>query len=198
MFTGIIGDMGSGKTNLLTRYLKQASDAGGLVIANYHLKFRHRLMPFSELAKLGPEIENADIGMDELGVGADSYDFLSKDVRAITTLATQLRKRNCRVYYTVQRYSMIARRIRIQTPNFIVMDDPDKHNLIRPDGTKASRHREVCTGRFIAQYMDDYMLPVGRPKVFDGRPYWGLYDTDEIIWSASDMATVGKALSGKR
>lgn len=197
MFTAILGDMGSGKTNLMTRYLYHASLSGQKVITNYKVNFRHILMPFSEMAQLGPEIQDAVIGADEFGVGADSYDFLSKDVRGITTLATQLRKRNCRLYYTAQRYSMIARRIRIQTNMFIVMMDMDAGIMTDKNGKQVVNHKQICAGRFLATRYNEYLEQAGDPMVFNGRPYWGKYDTNEIIWTEKNTPKVkpGNSLS---
>lgn len=180
-FIGIIGERGSGKTNIMTKYLHDAMRDGDKVISNYSLKFKHRIMSFEELRQLGPEIQDCVIGMDELGVGADSYDFFSKESRKITSLIAQIRKRHCRVYYTVQRFSMVARRLRLQTDGFIFMEDIDRGNMRTADGLRVKTHREVCSGFFRAMYCNDD-LEVMRTRIFDGHKYWGIYDTDEIIW----------------
>jgi hypothetical protein len=128
------------------------------------------------------EIEGSIIGLDELGIGADSYDFFSKDTRAIVSLIAQIRKLHCVCYYTVQRFRQIARRLRLQTNGFIFMEDQDKGNMICPDGDIAKSHREVCRGLFTASYYDEEMVMVDE-KTFNGRPYWGKYNTDTMIWA---------------
>lgn len=179
-FIGIIGDRGSGKTNLMTKYLYDFSLEGYDIVANYPVKFKARYMPFSEIRKMPEEIEDTIIGMDELGIGADSYDFFSKDVKMITDLIAQIRKLHCRVYYTVQRFNMIARRLRLQTDGFIFMEDLDRMNMILPDGKVARTHREVCKGMFRAQFVDSEMRPT-RSVIFDGKPYWSKYNTDQRV-----------------
>lgn len=184
-FVGIVGNRGSGKTNILTAYLKDYADDGVPVIANFKLNFPSISMSFEDLRKIvagDPErIRGTVIGLDELGRGADSYEFFKKDVKDITFLIQQIRKLHSKVFYTVQRFGTIAKRLRDQTDGFIMMNDPDADNFTRPDGTLAQNHREVCTGIFRASYMNDDLHLI-RSRLFDGRPYWNMYDTDEIIW----------------
>ena len=174
-FIAVIGDMGSGKTNFVTAILKQNHDSGRDIIANYKLKFPHKLMSFAELKDFPPELHDADIGMDELGTGADSYDFMSEQSKNITKLVTQIRKRHCRVYYTVQRFKFITRRLRMLTDGFILCEDLDKAKDHEAEGF-------VCDGLFRLEFYNADMQPTRKPMVFDGAPYRDLYDTDEIIW----------------
>lgn len=128
--------------------------------------------------------EGATFGWDELGVGADSYEFFAKDNRTLTEIVAYIRKFHMTGYYTVQRFSMIARRLRIMTGAFITMRDMDAHNRIHPEtGKRVRQHRDICRGIFMAQMLDDAMEPIGHPKPFNGRPYWDMYDTDKIIWA---------------
>lgn len=186
-FLAIIGDPGSGKTNMLIRYLYNEHHSGSRIVSNLHsLKFPSTYMGFDQLMSAGDEIMGSYVGMDELGVGADSYDFLSKNNRGITQFVAQVRKFHCRVAYTVQRFSMISRRLRLLTDGFVSMSDPDKFNMFYPDGRKAKIHREVCKGIFRAEYFNRDMRPIRR-RLFNGKNYWHLYDTDErITRSAKD------------
>lgn len=179
-FICIVGDRGGGKTNILTKYLKDGVDSGRKVIANYQLAFKHRYMPFAEIRKLPPELNGALVGMDELGVGADSYEFFTKDSKDITTFVAEIRKRHCTAYYTVQRFSMIARRLRLLTDGFIFMEDLDRQNMVAEDGTVVDDHRLVCKGIFRATFCDSYMRVI-RAKKFYGAKYWPMYNTDEIV-----------------
>lgn len=192
-FNGIIGDVGSGKTNIMTRYLKRSADVGAPVISNYALiGIKHRLMSFNEFRDLimtknerliRSQVEGAVVGWDELGVGADSYDFMSKDTRSMGEFIAQIRKLHITAFYTVQRFSMIVRRLRIMTGAFILMDDLDKHRMLGIDGKRVKQHRDICAGLFNATMVNDYLEPVGASRVFNGKPYWGMYDTDKIIWA---------------
>lgn len=173
-FIGVIGDMGSGKTNFVTAVLKRSYDLGRPIAANYKLEFPSRLTSFDELAKLPDDIRDYDVGMDELGTGADSYDFFDLQPKRIGKLVTQLRKRHCRVYYTVQRFSFITKRLRVMTDGFVLCEDMDR---------MFDHHEKdfVCDGLFHLSFYDgDFKLV--NTEIFDGKPYRNLYNTDEIIW----------------
>lgn len=191
-FNGILGDVGSGKTNLLTRYLYHAERSGSPIISNYPLiGIKHRLMGFEEFAAvmatknerlIRKEFEGAVFGWDELGIGADSYKWFENDKGDLTSVVAYIRKFHMTGFYTVQRLSMIVRRLRIMTGAFIFMEDADKGRLIGKDGKRAKLHRDICNGVFWAQMTNDFMEPIGPRKPFIGRPYWNMYDTDSVIW----------------
>lgn len=160
------------------------------ITANFKLNFAHHRRSFDqireEVAKAGkngyvPSFAGHIIALDELGIGADSYDFFTKDTRQITELVLEIRKLGCIVYYTVQRFGLIARRLRDQTDGFVLMRDLDKGKMTYPDGSPAKRHRDVCDGLAQYQFVDSYQEPIGRPKLFDGKPWYEYYDTDEFI-----------------
>lgn len=184
-FVGIVGDRGSGKTNILTAFLYDYAMAGIPVIANYNLNFDSITMSFDDIRKIiqndPTKLSDIVIGLDELGRGADSYEFFKKDVQDITLLIQQIRKLHSKVIYSVQRFRTIAKRLRTQTDGFIMMNDPDKNNFTHPDGTLAMNHREVCKGEFRAAFMTDNLVVI-RTEIFDGKPYYAKYNTDEIIW----------------
>lgn len=171
-FIAIIGDRGSGKTNLMTKLLHRHWIAGETIIANYTLNFPANLMSFSEIAKLGPEIRDSYIGLDELSEGADSYEFFAKNVMKITRLISQIRKRECRVYYTDQRFNKIAKRLRQQTDGFILMRDLDKGKL--------GHTFDNCESLFECTFVTD-TLQVVKTRVFNGRDSQHLYNSKEII-----------------
>lgn len=176
---------------MMTRYLYHAHSSGAPVIANYELKFKHRLMPFNEFAEImatknerliRKNFQGAVFGWDELGVGADSYEWFEKDKQELTSIVAYIRKFDMLGYYTVQRHSMVARRLRIMTGAFIFMEDADKGIMVDRDGKRARRHKDICAGIFWAQMTNDFMEPIGDRQPFNGRKYWDLYDTDKVIW----------------
>lgn len=174
-FIGLIGDMGSGKTCFATAVLYMSHRAGRKVGANYKLDFPADLISFEELQGFPAKIYGVDLVMDELGTGADSYDFMSEQAKNIGKLVTQIRKRKARVYYTVQRFNFIARRLRQMTDGFIMFKDLDSHlDHLAKDF--------VCAGLFELEFLDADMNRTRENEVFDGKPFWNLYNTDEIIW----------------
>lgn len=193
-FLAIVGDPGSGKTNLLVKYLYAEYKSGTRIASNLSsLKLPQLYMGFDDLLKAAesddPQIHNIFLGTDEFGVGADSYEFLSSQNRGLVKFNTQRRKFGIRWAYTVQRFSMISRRLRQLTDAYISMSDPDKHNMFHPDGRLAKRHRDVCSGVFRAEYFDRDFRLIKR-RMFNGRKYWNLYSTDERISAGSGSKLV--------
>lgn len=173
LFTGILGDPGTGKTSLMTHFLYCAYKAGHPVIANYHLKFKATYMTFKELAaSVGDEkLRRAIIGIDELSEGADSYNWLDMQPRQITKLVSQLRKMEAQVFYNDQRFNKVIKRLRDITDGFFLMDDNDA-----PHPNKD--YQCACIFNVIA--LDKYFHKTGE-FTFRGVGVHGLYDSKEII-----------------
>jgi len=169
----IVGDKGACKTLMMT------------YLAEYHYKYENRNIysnyklnnipykPFTYdmLKELPEDMRNGIILMDEIQQGSDAYEFLSKKSKAITTLATQLRKRNLTIYMTTQRFEQIAKRLRNLT-DFIYALSPyyDKGHLIKGIAYVEQYDR--------ADPFND--IPV-RKFIFDGREWFGHYDSHEVI-----------------
>ena len=180
-FVGVIGDQGSGKTNYVCAQLHEAHLTGRPIVANFKLEFPYNLLPFNELAALPESLQNAVIGMDELGRGADSYEFFEGQPKALGRLVTQLRKRNCIAYYTVQRLNLVAKRLRQQTSIFVLMNDLDAH-IPHGDPTQAETDDNYhCKGLFHIEFYSSDMTLLQK-GTFDGRGTRHLYSTSEIIW----------------
>lgn len=195
-FFGILGIYGSGKSNLLTAIGHEDwQENEATIIANYHLKFPHIYLPFSDIKTLlkGESVPKNLIGatllLSELSTGADSYDFLSTGSRALAKLISQIRKAEMVCWYDDQRFGKIVKRLRDTTDGFVLMEDEDKnehrktvagkpetdwHPLINPDGRK-------CDGLFRRVFVDDRFEMVRKPDIWDGKPYRDLYSTHEII-----------------
>lgn len=180
-FIGLIGNRGSFKTCNLTRILAEFAKVGRPIIANYHLNFPSqyniRYMGFDALASLAANVDsydlrNAVIGMDELGKGADSYEFFSKRSNELTALAAELRKDSAICFYTVQRFSMIAKRLRDLTDVFSLHEDIDAG---RPDHSF-----ENCQGIARILHYDEEMRFLNE-EYFDGKPWYPYYNTRQKI-----------------
>lgn len=185
-FIGIIGDQGSGKTALTTYWGYKAMKKGIKIIANYHLgcqkkgcvvshpEFPYTHMGFDEIAKKPDAIEGAYVLMDELGVGADSYEFFTEKGKKLAQIITQTRKREAFIIYTVQRFNLINARMRAQTSQYILMEDMDK-DIPHKNGY-------VCQGQFLMRTFDaDYNLK--GEQIFDGKKTWHLYDTRQKVYA---------------
>lgn len=103
------------------------------------------------------------MGFDELGVGADSREFFRKRNNDIGKLITQIRKRQCLFYYTVQRLNLVDKRIRQQTDKFILMEKTKEE------------------GKFILRMVDGSDHGLLFKTIFNGKPFFNMYDTNEII-----------------
>lgn len=179
----ILGDVGSGKTALMTLLLNAAYLEGHTVIANYSLMFPHMSKKFAEIADR-PAIEDAIwqdayLGTDELNIGADSYEFFSKRVKDIAFLVTQLRKDNITWLFTVTRFNLIAKRIRDQVDRFICPTDDDSktvdHKIL-----DQNRNPLYCKGQFHADVYDGDGRFIRRFS-FDSIPIRDLYRSNQHI-----------------
>lgn len=179
-FVAILGDRGAFKTCFMTSLL--AADARNKrrpIFANYTLYFPARYvvrkLPFGTIAAMAretSELHGSSIGLDELGVGADSYDFFENQPKEIVEMVAQLRKDRAIAYYTVQRFDDIARRLRKQTDAYFLCEDVDRNLNPGPD------HRDTCMGISHIHQMDADLRYV-RDFYFDGKPWYRWYNTDE-------------------
>lgn len=168
----------------MTALLHAQAKQGEKIIANYKLNFPFTPMRFDKMAEMPEEIEGSTIGMDELGKGADSYEFFTKRSKNLATLVMESRKRHCMLYYTVQRFGLIAARLRAQTEEFFLMEDLDARiphcKCVKPECT-CGTYGYKCATQFVCQRFDINARFVGR-NLFDGRPFHHLFNTDEIVW----------------
>ena len=166
--TAIIGNRGSGKTCFMTFLALQYHKEGRKIYSNYHLNnIPYQSMTLKEMSELPDELTNAVVLMDELHVGADSYDFMKSSSKAFYTFATQLRKRKVNWYYTTQIFTQVAKRIRMQTDYLITMENTKKENIFKT--TVYDRRKEYDLNEPIQQFL------------FDGKEYFKEYNTDEVI-----------------
>jgi hypothetical protein len=140
-----------------------------------------------------PILEDNDIFMTELGRGADSYHFLSKKNNDIADLVFQGRKLGARIWYDAQRWGTVTKRIRDLTNYFFLMDNVKANpefvmahsELIGNELDKPIQ--KLITGEYIIKGIadvtvtDDAFTPIRKFR-FDGRKYYGLYLTEEMIW----------------
>lgn len=217
-FIAIIGEAGSGKTTLMTSLLIRSAVGGNRIVSNYHLnvpaiesdfgvKLDHLYMTYQELASLPASLTGSVVGMDEMAKGADSYDFFSHQSRHLTTLVAESRKRQAIMYFNVQRFGMIAKRLRDQVNGFILMEDGDKDTphcicstvKLNLRGCTCGRNGYKCARAFFMSSVDDSFRVIKREEPFDGRPWGKYFNTNEVIYSAGeepDKSKAGPVLAG--
>ena len=177
---GIVGDVGCGKTALLSLYLYDAFLKGIPIIANYRLDFQYLRLGFDQLADAKPDIlYRSYIGTDELHQGADSYDFLSSRNRKLSRILTERRKAVATWIFTVQRLTLITKRIRDQVERYILPVDDDyddvNHTIVDSAG-----HPTLCAGLFHANIYDSNLRFI-RAIRYNNHIIKHLYNSREII-----------------
>lgn len=176
----LLGDIGSGKTALLTAILYDAHLAGKPIIANYGLEFPCLHLTYAQLAELPPTLKNAYIGSDELQRGADAYDFLAPRSRKLITLSEQLRKRNATWIFTTQRLHKVVLRLREVVQEFYLCVDLDAstvdHSIVNADG-----HPIHCKGQMHIRKLNEEQELVGS-FIFDSTKVRHLYNSNEIVY----------------
>jgi hypothetical protein len=163
---GILGQRGGGKTLLMTHLAYMDYEINkSLIVSNYHLNFDYKYMTLSELAELPDWLKDATVCLDEIQVGADSRSVFAKGNKSISTLATQLRKRNITLYYTTQLLGQVDKRLREQTDYIIITKPLDKNK----------------PGWFRLEIYDKRTDFILGEKFFWGKETFQLYNTNEVI-----------------
>jgi hypothetical protein len=176
----IVGNKGAGKTLFLTHRAEFAHNhENRKVFSNYHLtEIPYEPFTYEMLTSLPEHMTNGIIVADEGQMGADAYDFLNHRSRAMTTLATQLRKRNLELWVTTQRYKFLAKRIRdLADYVFTMQVAKDEQNQL----IKGIAHVEIY------DRADPFSNEPIQRFIFDGRQYFGHYDTTEVITSGETL-----------
>lgn len=160
----LIGDRGTGKTLFAVALSSQYANQGIKVFTNITLKgIKHISLQFEDIKGFPEWLHDGVIILDEMHVGADSYNFLSKDVQGITTFITQIRKRNLSFIYITQNFTTIAKRLRLQTNHsyqFTKLDD----GIAKVD---------IYDNMNFYQHLNTI--------IFNGRSFYGNYNTKQII-----------------
>lgn len=108
MLVAIIGQMGSGKT-LLMSILSEAFFRQGLpIFATYSLENAERLDSVKKLLA----VENGVLSLDEFWITLDSRDFGNSKNISLTHWVNMTRKKNLLVMFTTQTFGQIDLRVR--------------------------------------------------------------------------------------
>ena len=160
----LIGDRGTGKTLFAVSLAKYYSDNDIKVFTNIKLKgIPYISVTFTDIASFPDWLHDGVIILDEMQVGADSYTFFKSNTKGITDFITQIRKLNLSFIYITQNFTTIAKRLRMQT-NYSYQFTKIDSGIAQID---------------IFDNMGYYALI--NTIIFNGREFYGYYDTKQII-----------------
>jgi ABC-type dipeptide/oligopeptide/nickel transport system ATPase component len=163
--TAIIGDRGAGKTLYATALAEAYFEQGKQIVSNYHLyEVDYIYMTFEDLVKDFHTLYNAVVFLDELQVGAGAFNYLKKENQQIGDFVTQIRKRKITIYFTTQRYKRITIQVREQVDYIIQVE-----------------RLEIAGTSLLTMFQLPWVNRALKQWIFDGRPYFGHYDTEQII-----------------
>jgi hypothetical protein len=108
MIVAFCGNLGSGKTLMMSSIAYFEALRGKRVYANYALRFAWRFDAWAQLFSL----EQGIVCLDEAQVVADSREFKREDVKALTQWILQTRKIGLDFYFTTQHIGQVDTRIR--------------------------------------------------------------------------------------
>lgn len=132
MIIGIVGDMGSGKTLLMSYMLYSDFKDGIKIYSNYKLNFQFEYLSPSVIENLFKlKGEKVSFGIDEMHIFLDARSSFSSKNKLISYWILQTRKRGITLYYTTQYYSQVDKRLRNSTDYLIkAYNLGDKNNPI--------------------------------------------------------------------
>lgn len=187
MIIAFIGDIGSGKTLSMVKYMIDKFNKGNNIFSNFGIDFPKRkdakvtllnMSFFKDYAASKFNLLNSVIAIDECHVFFDSRNSMLKRNKIFSKFITQSRKRSVDLVYTTQdkspelfiRSGQVELRLRKLTDYIIFCQTYKKGKNVF----------------IINSYCDKYGI-MQQKKVFLGNPYFNKYDTNEIIdFDASD------------
>ena len=169
----ILGERGAGKTLLAVGMGTLLQKTGLKLVSNvtFH-SLPYRRMTFAQFVAEAENIRDCVAIFDEFHVGADSYKWWNQKVAVITEFLTQTRKRNVTMILTTQRMDTIASRARKMVDYVYQVEAGQDY--------EGQVYCEVFDRR--KPEPDDFV----RAFVYDGRPLFDEYDTNEIITTGSE------------
>ena len=172
MIVGIVGDMGSGKTLLMTALLLNDSKEKKGIFTNYNVKFPRKLLDIHEVENLFTIDLKSKIsfGIDEMHIFMDSRSA-SKN-RVISYWILQTRKRGIDLYYTTQYFHQIDRRLRNATLYKIECNNY---------GDEKSPNLMFSVFKRVEMNDDEIWTPIKDFIIADIHKYFKFYDTTELI-----------------
>lgn len=138
---------------------------GRTVMGNYGLRFPHQVVDAEQLAKMGHELQDAVICLDEVHVLIDSRRSVTGRNIMISYFILQTRKRGVSLFYTSQSIHQVEKRLRDNTDYIVYCE--------RIPGTPLHSYR-------IWDNMNQSWLN-RKPLIVNASKWWHLYDTREAV-----------------
>jgi hypothetical protein len=168
MLIGITGPIGSGKTLFMTRciYKEKMRRPEVNVATNYKLNgIDFKFINASDLFDIKQQLKDTILGIDEFHIFLDSRSFMKPSNQQLTHFILQTRHLGVNLYFTTQDISQVDLRLRRQL-DFLAYCSPTPYeNYFK---VKIVDYRDVLN-----IHTNDF--------VYDGSPYYDLFDTTEII-----------------
>lgn len=188
---GLVGEMRSGKTLLMTLLLHDDNVRGKEVIANYHLNFNSEVL---DVNALDESIRGGDtdyfkdksIGIDEIHVFMDSRGSGQKRNKMMSYFLTQSGKLDTTVYWTSQFLRQVDVRLRLNTQILYKCERYSLRNGKKYALRQDDKREEFCIDahkHFLKDtpkglmYVYEKTLTIKNPK-----KYYSLYDTKERVY----------------
>jgi len=166
MLIGIAGALGSGKTLFMTRclYKEWLKDIDKKIATNYNLNgIPHRFIVAKELFDLKQSLQNTILGIDEMHIFLDCRE--SHKNKQMTHFILQTRHLGVHLYFTTQDISQVDVRLRRMLDVLAYCTKTHIDNFFKVKIIDYRDTLNITTNTFI----------------FDGSPYYDMYDTREII-----------------
>lgn len=167
----ICGNIGSGKTLLLTIFAKETQNS---IVSNYTLK-QIKFKPFSlqKFADIGStEYDNHMVLIDEIYTLIDSRNPMSAENKIFSYCAFQSRKKNNEIWSTLQLTRTID--VRIREIAQIVIEALGLQEVELHDGSKLRAYQYICYG--ITAFPFSFQIPEEYAQQF-----YQYYNTNEVI-----------------
>ncbi len=177
----ITGTLGSGKTLLMTKLLKDKFDRKHSIYSNYNLNFKFEVITKEHIKNYGKwDYNDCCIGIDELQVMLDSRTSMSAKNKILSYWFLQTRKRNVHLYFTTQFSDQVEKRLRRIVDiwiecNKIVAKDKKKKVIVNEKG------ETVYIISYTIMLLKNRKLQKPIKKFLIANKYYDLYDTNEII-----------------
>lgn len=179
MIIGIIGKRGSGKTLSMVKYAIEDLEKGKNIFLNFHLnlttipkKYHKKIHLLDDEFFKNYEnfkLYNCSLFLDEIYVYIDSRLSGTKRNRVWSYFINQTRKRDIDLYYTVQLFSSVEKRLRVQTEIYIYPE------------TKLIENQLIIINMICIQQNFTDMPKIKGKQIFKAQDYYKYYQTDEII-----------------